>query len=386
MEQRCRLVVEANQPPLFGPNWTPDYERVIKCMHFEFNQRLYDLQHPVDCNNPRVFVLSLTDTQGLHGGLGSTVSYLGFGMGVAYMENRTLVLSQKFPWHHYDKEFCGPDNWASDCYWRRLTSCPYKPEWENVPDWQPNSLHVPAVKYFAENYGPMPFYHEYHCRVPDEYYPAGTEWFRSETMHYVLQPNARVTQLVETERAAIGFPDDHKCIAMHVRHGDKVVESKFLVPFWRYMDRAETYRKKYGVSHVYLQTDNDALLRELPAFEAKGWSFSFPRIARFDYSLNGTSDQMRANWWSNLMRKVGVANFTHDVLMDIYLARECHYFIGSMSSTFSRTVWSLIIGRNQGVTTPAISVDMIWGPNPPLYPIVNPQKPEWVTPGIQTWH
>jgi hypothetical protein len=109
--------------------------------------------------------------------------------------------------------------------------------------------------------------------VPPEFSSSkcGRLVFDGETLtrFYLLN---EFSQHVEAAKARIGF--EHPIVGLHVRRGDKEVETPF-VPLPVLMERVEAIRERSGVNRVFVTSDSDEVFDELP--QGRGFEYIYDR-------------------------------------------------------------------------------------------------------------
>ncbi|KAI8599636.1 hypothetical protein EDD21DRAFT_355277 [Dissophora ornata] len=108
--------------------------------------------------------------------------------------------------------------------------------------------------------------------IKPEYQHKGHFWWRSMLTYYAIRPNSGLRELIR-KSSTVKTP----CISIHVRHSDKGSESP-LIDFSKYMEQAERYRVKTGVSNVYLMTDDDQVIQSTKNYS--DFQFHYQDLAR----------------------------------------------------------------------------------------------------------
>ena len=142
------------------------------------------------------------------------------------------------------------------------------------------------------------------------------------------------------------------CIAMHVRHGDACGTK------WRkcseldvYMRHAEVLRSKYGLSTIYLMTDDPKIAsRESLARYRKTFRIVTQPLDRSMFEGKG-----KKTWVEKKLDSLG-SSLLHSVLKDVHAARQCDALIGGFGGQLSKIVLGLITAR-KGAVPPYVTVD-----------------------------
>jgi hypothetical protein len=312
-------------------------------IHTKLQETLYQLQHPTDCSG-RFLVWKLGK-----GGFGQEVRKLAYQLAIAYAENRTLVLDTSTPWKYTDKELCPEQSFY--CYFKPITQCTMEDVkrvneqnggGETLPIWSEDSPNDPVV-FGHYNTSKWRYF------TPTEY---GTllslEWFRSELLFYLLRANEFTTNFVEEEKKILGLPTDLDrplpYIVIHVRGGDKHTEYK-LHPFQEYLNKAKWFKTLYGVRNIFLVSDDAQTITQAQE-EPEGFNIIWTRNDREE----GGSQEISEVGHSVMVK----------VLKDIFIASQCQFWIGTLSSNFGDTIWELMVARNAGTVPPYVSLDIPW--------------------------
>jgi len=340
--QKERYLSEKFQYELETPQAKCTGELGVK-IHNQLQADLHTAQHPSDCNG-RFLIWKLGK-----GGFGQEVRKLAYQLAIAYAENRTLVLDTSTPWKYTDKELC-PEQ-SLYCYFEPITQCTmddvYRVHQQNrgespIPVW---SEDTPNERVVFGHYNTS----KWRFFTPTQY---GTllslEWFRSELLYYVLQPNEYTQAIVKEEKEKLGLPTqvDHVLpyIAIHVRGGDKHTEYK-LHPFQEYLNKAKWFKTLYGVPNIFLVSDDAEVISQ---------ALEQPEGFNIIWSLND-----RDKGGSQEVSEVGHQVMVK-VLKDIFIASQCQFWIGTLSSNFGDTIWELMVARNAGTVPPYVSLDIPW--------------------------
>jgi hypothetical protein len=148
----------------------------------------------------------------------------------------------------------------------------------------------------------------------------------------------------------LALPDS--CIAMHVRHGD-ACDTK-----WRkcaeldeYMRHAEVLRKKYGLSTIYLMTDDPKIAT---ADTLAPYRKTF-RIVTQPLDRSMFEGKAKKTWVEKKLDALG-SDLLNSVLKDVHAARQCDALIGGFGGQLSKVVVGLITAR-KGAVPPYVSID-----------------------------
>lgn len=192
----------------------------------------------------------------------------------------------------------------------------------------------------------------------DEYQtvPKGSAfWWRAQLAHYLLQPGPALQTTLRQVKAALGFT--HPVISVHVRHGDACMHASIsqfrpkCVEWEVYLERIYEMRDKYGVSAVFLATDDPAVSEA--ARKAEGL-----QVLQLDMDRQVFS----ADWFLEFRSQMGLVSakdVTESALVDLLLLAEGDLFVGTFASHLSRLAYELMVAR-LGYFPPYSSVDYPW--------------------------
>ncbi|KAF9909744.1 hypothetical protein EC991_008067 [Linnemannia zychae] len=180
--------------------------------------------------------------------------------------------------------------------------------------------------------------------IRPEYEHKGHFWWRSMLTYYAIRPNHAMRQLIR-ESSAVTTP----CISIHVRHSDKKEETA-LIDFSKYMEHADRYRLKTGVSDVYLMTDDDQVIKSTQDYS--NFKFHYANVARSN-----------SGWEADRDAGVSMEQMEQTFLVDLFSAVRCQHSIVTYSSNVGRLIGEVAYAiRN---TEPDIvSLDKEWMMSP----------------------
>ncbi|GJJ74767.1 glycoprotein 6-alpha-L-fucosyltransferase [Entomortierella parvispora] len=181
---------------------------------------------------------------------------------------------------------------------------------------------------------------EKNTTILPEFLPKGYFWWRSMLTYYAVRPNA---QLREILRSLPRIP--RPCIAIHVRHSDKIIEAQ-LIDFAMYMEEAERIKARTGISDIYLMTDDHQVIKSTRKYP----DFQFHYI-----------DLPRTNrgWQVDVLTGIPRPQLEINFLKEIYSAVQCQHFVLTYSSNVGRLI-AEIAYATQNKAPEVVSVDGKW--------------------------
>jgi hypothetical protein len=191
---------------------------------------------------------------------------------------------------------------------------------------------------------------------PADYAHQGTLWYRSLIMHYLLQPNADLEANIRYNRNALQIT--HPIIGMHIRAGDACAHAATSTirpecrPISRYIEELQLMARKYKVKRVFLACD-DAEAAEAVKTQS-GLDVTMLDLDR--------EKMFAGKWFIEYRMAYGATNtaqVAESTMIDLFLLRECDYFVGTFASQFSRLAFEMMVAY-KGYVPPYASVDYPW--------------------------
>mmetsp|Transcript_68591 Transcript_68591/g.162674 ORF Transcript_68591/g.162674 Transcript_68591/m.162674 type:complete len:293 (+) Transcript_68591:3-881(+) len=187
----------------------------------------------------------------------------------------------------------------------------------------------------------------------------GVFFWLSNLSRYLMTPNRRLDSLLRRVKNAIGFA--HPIMGVHVRHGDscpKWEDKHSHLPgakchaFQKYVDQMEEMKRRYGVTRVFLCTDDPSVVAQLADYP----QFDFVHL-HFDRTVFAASDW--AIELKLLMATIDRRLVAETSLLDIFLLSHADYMVGTLSSHFASLAYELSSAA-KGYHPPYISLDYPW--------------------------
>ena len=189
----------------------------------------------------------------------------------------------------------------------------------------------------------------------------GFFWFRTSLVSYMmrLNPQTRIALDLETIKMKIGFVKP--IIGVHIRRGDACHTTKRknrCRSFEQtYLPHIKTLSEKYGISRVFLATDDEAILEQIKSSKAVV-QFEFVHVI-MDRSVYNNQNQIeqRQNLYSDSSSQAH--EMMLQALTDLLLLSETDAFVGHFLSNLSRLAIEMS-SATKGYVPPFISVDGQW--------------------------
>jgi hypothetical protein len=181
----------------------------------------------------------------------------------------------------------------------------------------------------------------------------GSFWWRAQLLTYFWKPNEEAKAFIDNIRQKIGFPPpEEKVLGIHVRGGDACFDPNSPRKCWKfsdYMKEANEFRRLYGVTTIYLATDNEEVINSLDRYPE--FKFIFIPADRSHYNDKVfIEDRLRA-------KKLDTKHEVLFSMADITLLSECDYFIGTLSSNFGRIAYELMMAK-KNYYPPMVTLDI----------------------------
>ncbi|BDA43791.1 hypothetical protein COCOBI_04-8080 [Coccomyxa sp. Obi] len=215
-------------------------------------------QHPSDCSTAKYLLYTP-----IASGIGSILHQMGQALALAIEMQRVLVIAYTPQFPYYSAARCGVGVSFEACYFEPLSSCSWRDATEGITDSipsinSPSQVTNPALKtvqmsgHFTAS--------DYHCQsVPPQFHsllrggPIDWDkkhyWWRAQSVAYIVRPNARtLAELAMRKRRVYpGRQIRRGTISVHVRHGDKHIEST-PIPDKVYLAQAEQMARSAAFS------------------------------------------------------------------------------------------------------------------------------------------
>jgi len=172
-----------------------------------------------------------------------------------------------------------------------------------------------------------------------------------------LRPSDYMQTRINAAKKAIGWPAaGTKVLSVHHRAGDACLENSDTLgrkcePFSVTMEKANILAGKYGIKHIFLATDSNAVIDGLSNYT--NYTFLYNHVSR-----GGVKDHVELD----KALKQGLIDGCSegmDSLLDIQLLAAGDALIGKFSSNIARVAYSLMFAR-QSAYPPFISLDNYW--------------------------
>lgn len=157
-------------------------------------------------------------------------------------------------------------------------------------------------------------------------------WWRAVSAAYIVRPNKRTLGAIEERKKAIypAITVPQGATAVHVRHGDKGMESP-LVADDIYVDMLNSLYSNYSeewrlTRNVFLSTEDEATVEYFKGLQ--DWDATYTDVERF---RDARSPMAHAS-------KIGKSKELLNSLVSLDLALECDAFIMTLSSNWCRLI------------------------------------------------
>ncbi|CAO3568035.1 unnamed protein product [Mortierella alpina] len=178
-----------------------------------------------------------------------------------------------------------------------------------------------------------------------KYESKGHYWWRAMLTYYAVRPNYKLRELLRRSSKAVP-----PCIAMHIRHSDKIEEAR-LFDLTDYMAQAFQLRATSGASNIYLMTDDEKVIESRK---------HYPPDFQFQFM-----DMMRSNqgWRKDIDAGLSREKQEETFLTDLYSAVRCQQSVVTHSSNIGRLMAELSYALRN--TEPdVVSLDVEWKMDP----------------------
>ena len=191
----------------------------------------------------------------------------------------------------------------------------------------------------------------------------GVFWYRAMFVRYmtVLSERTQRAMGIDQLKRKIGY--QHPIMGLHIRHTDSCHTTKRAgrcKPFSAYMVEVELMRRLYGITRVFVATDDPDIIEEVKAYTGE-FKFVFVSGADRAQLKRGSTEDIE----KRLLKKelaIDSGKMVLDALTDMTLLADADVYIGHLQSNLSRLSMMLSALRKRGIP-PFISMDGSWCPH-----------------------
>ncbi|XP_078492080.1 alpha-(1,6)-fucosyltransferase-like, partial [Ciona intestinalis] len=180
-------------------------------------------------------------------------------------------------------------------------------------------------------------------------------WWIGQVQSYLMRPQEWLLNDLETCKREIGF--EHPIVGVHIRRTDKIIETAY-VDLSRYMEHVKNWFDRYAeknpnksfIKRIYLATDEVKVTLE--ANERTWMSYNAYSCRYPEYQF--ISGLPNASFHAAKRREKQTVKY---LLHDVYLLRDCDYFVGTFTSNIGQMVYELRQALDRDTTFEAVSLD-----------------------------
>jgi hypothetical protein len=166
-------------------------------------------------------------------------------------------------------------------------------------------------------------------------------------VRYVFQINQAMRSYVMDQASRIGWRDDERKLAIHLRRGDAASEdlqqrTRTSFTLEDYLQEADIFHQNYGLSTIYLSTESQFEIEKAKILRPQYKFLSldhdravFPRLAETELIIEIAA----------LRNSTIVEPIVKSAIADLYFIGHCDAFIGTFNSEFSLLAWLICIGE-----------------------------------------
>lgn len=303
-------------------------------------------QHPDSCHDKKFIVYR--STGGGHG-IGSVLHMTTVILQAALNLNRILVLYPQPGGEWVNGSYCdGFDTWDS-CYFEPISSCTIadalghrtvsEATWEKIPwldakNYKTNKDRV--LKEYLDHCGSCYITRETNPDMFHDLLRAGNiplsfyYWWRAQGTAYVVRPNERTLRELERRRTLIFNGEDIKegTISVHVRHGDKWIESQLASDETFFKNAEKLLDNNQGLKRrIFLSTEDAETVKYFSKLQ--WWNVRWTDVKRIhDNSTGPAKFASQIGWTEEFLNS----------LLSLQLALECDGWVGMITSNWNRLI------------------------------------------------
>jgi hypothetical protein len=162
--------------------------------------------------------------------------------------------------------------------------------------------------------------------LPTDWQSGGWFWMMSQIMLYLWRPNIDLAARIKQAKESLGLYDSSRYIGLHVRRGDVCTSAeerrtrRSCDKLEKYMPHARKLRSLYGLSTIFLATDDSSVLADT-AF--------FPEF-KFVFQKEAFRTPTAAEHWKDGEGTIQEKNVA--VLIDLFILSDSSALVGKFSS------------------------------------------------------
>ena len=207
--------------------------------------------------------------------------------------------------------------------------------------------------------------------VPKKYQHRGLLWFKSQMVHWLIQPSVRVSNAVRELQIKMGLnqlSSNAKIVVMHVRRGDKandpIIKQQnnggggFHILLTKYVNSARKIHSLHFDQNeplrILIMTESQSVIDETKTFPDIVWYYTTDHKRQIKKNIKISDEIKNGNSNGEIEMMIGLRNLFLSVV-------EGNAFVGSFSSNWSRLVFEMMYAYN-GIVPPHKSMDLDWYP------------------------
>lgn len=180
--------------------------------------------------------------------------------------------------------------------------------------------------------------------VPEALQRAGWSahhWFGFLARQFT-RPNVKMEALLNETRAALGWRERERCVAVHIRRSDKIIEyvGHTYAPISQYVDEVVRLSIEHPtLTSIFVTSDNDAALAEFARSCAA-------RVPNMRLMVNNNQTRFNGRECGDKTGKCPSRNYLTDPderrawavhsMVDFFLLSSCEYLVGNFASFFTK--------------------------------------------------
>jgi len=322
-------------------------------------RQIQKTQSPEDGSCKRINTESYNVGMGGKGaGFASTLHFLSGYLSDAFLQNKAWVFGGRL--NYAINSVCDKKNLAGDveCYFKPYSLTCLKEKKSAFEKWKPiktdnNRCAIPRNR--CRDLSPW-------RKVPEgSFGKRGMFWFRSAIVSHMMRLNAHTEKRLNLNsiKQKIGFKKP--LIGVHIRRGDACHttgrKNRCRSFEEQYLPHIKTLSEKYGITRVFLATDDSKMLNAIMNSQAAN-EFDFVHV-QMDRSVYANTKliERRTDLYST--KSAQADQMMLQALTDTFLLAETDAFVGHFLSNLSRLAIELSAAF-KGYVPPFISVDGQW--------------------------